>query len=206
MFTRTTAYGMLALLLLVAADVSGARWNATLDSIKEAAGAVSSIRAEFSQEKHLKILSRPLVSTGVLCYQRPLSLRWEYRAPLKSVLLLHAGRARRFVWEGDAFVETSGSGMDAVRFVAEEIPRWLQGRFDENPNFSVDLHDSTVVLNPKSAALAGMIQRIELQLAQQPGVIDTVTVFEGPDNFTRFTFRDTQLNTDLPETVFTEVR
>jgi outer membrane lipoprotein-sorting protein len=181
-------------------------WTDSLDSIRAAAGAVSSIRAEFSQEKHLKILRQPLVSTGVLYYQGPLSLRWEYRAPVKSILLMHAGRARRFVWDRDAFVEITGSGMDAVRFVAEEIPRWLQGRFDENPNFDVVLQNSTIVLNPKSAALADMIQRIELQLAQQPGVIDSVTVFEGADNFTRFVFHDTQLNMALPETVFTEVR
>jgi outer membrane lipoprotein-sorting protein len=203
---RAIFYVLIAVLVFDGTGGYGSGWTDTLVSIRAAAGAVSSIRAEFSQEKHLKILSRPLVSTGVLYYQRPLSLRWEYRAPLKSVLLVHAGRARRFVWEGDAFVETAGSGMDAVRFVAEEIPRWLQGRFDDNPNFSVVLQNSTIVLKPTSAALAGMIQRIELQLAKQPGVIDTVTVFEGPDSFTRFTFRDTQLNTDLPETLFTEVR
>ena len=203
---RAFIYGLIAALILGGTGGFGSDWTASLASIKAAAGAVSSIRADFSQEKHLKILSRPLVSTGVLYYRRPLSLRWEYREPVKSVLLLHAGRVRRFVWDRDAFRETSGSGVDAVRFVAEEIPRWLQGRFDANPDFSVALQDTTIVLKPKSAALAGVIERIELHLAQQPGVIDSVTVFEGPDSFTRFTFRNTQVNTELPEAVFTEVR
>ena len=48
-----------------------------------------------------------------------------------------------------------------------------------------------------------MISRIELRLGQQEGVMDSVTIFEGQDAFTRLTFANTVLNREIPESFFT---
>ena len=92
-----------ALFLLTAFLCLG--WADSWEELETAAGTVTSVRAGFTQEKHMKILVRPLVSEGILLFQGPDSLRWEYKHPVKSILLLHKGKTRRFVQKSGGLVE-----------------------------------------------------------------------------------------------------
>jgi outer membrane lipoprotein-sorting protein len=163
-----------------------------------------SVQADFSQEKHLKILARPLVSRGVFAFQAPQSLRWEYRSPLRSIMLMHDGRIKKLIERDGSLQQDSGAGVDAMQVILQEISSWLDGRFTDNPMFATSRTDArTVVLTPKDEGLSVMISRIELRLGQQEGVMDSVTIFEGEDAFTRLTFANTVLNREIPESFFT---
>ena len=153
--------------LLVAAGLC-LGWADTWDGIKAAAGKVTAISAEFTQEKHMKILVRPLVSTGVFHFQAPRSLRWEYRSPIHSILLTHNSKTRRYIQKDGKFIEDAAARLQSMQVVLQEITRWLSGRFHENPAFSTRLEPGQqIVLRPKDKALARMIQRIELKLTQR---------------------------------------
>jgi len=181
-------------------------WGDTWDDIKAASGKVGAIQAEFTQEKHMKILVRPLVSHGIFYFRAPRSLRWEYRRPIQSILLTHNGKTRRFIRKDGAVSEDAGAHFPAVQVVLNEITRWLKGRFDENPMFSSRLEPGPkIVLRPKEKNFAVMIQRIELLLADRPGVIRSVTIYEGEDSFTRIQFKDVILNPPLPDTLFEKI-
>ncbi len=163
-----------------------------------------SVQAEFTQEKHLKILVRPLVSRGVFAFQAPQSLRWEYLSPLHSLLLLHDGKIRKMIERDGRFEPDNGAGVDSMQIVLQDIGSWLDGRFTDNPVFNVTRTDTrTVVLTPKEQGLQSIISRIELHLGQEEGVMERVTIFEGPDAFTRLTFTKTVLNREIPASTFT---
>ncbi len=182
-------------------------WADSWEQLKSAAGSVTSVQADFVQEKHLPILAKPLVSQGVFYFQAPRSLRWEYRAPIKSILVMHDGRVRRFVAAGDSgFTEERGAGLEAMQVVVEEISHWLAGDFDTNPMFNAKLEPGRrIVLTPKEQAMAKVIQRIELNLAQQPGVIDSVKIFESDTAYTQMTFSHTVLNAKISEEIFRKI-
>jgi outer membrane lipoprotein-sorting protein len=165
---------------------------------------IQSIQADFTQEKHLKILARPIISTGTFIFQAPGSLRWEYRTPVASVLLMHEGTIKKFIRQNGKLVEDHGMGLDAMQVVLTEIGNWLDGRFTDNAMFSVSFPDKrTVMLTPKDQAIAGLISNIILKLAEQKGLLDSVTIFEGPDSFTAMTFTHRALNKKIPATSFT---
>ena len=165
---------------------------------------IQSIQADFTQEKHLKILARPIVSTGTFTFQAPQSLRWEYRTPVPSILLMHKGKVKKFIRQDGKLVEDHGMGLDAMQVVLTEISNWLDGRFTDNAMFSVSFPDKrTVLLTPKDQALAGLINNIQLRLAQKKGLLDNVTIFEGPDSYTAMTFTNRALNQEIPATLFT---
>jgi outer membrane lipoprotein-sorting protein len=167
--------------------------------------ALQSIQADFIQEKHLKILVRPIISTGTFIFQAPQSLRWEYRTPVPSVLLMHGGRVKKFIEKDGLLVEDKGMGLDSMQVVLGEISNWLDGRFSDNDMFSVSFPDkSTVLLTPKEQALAGMISKIELKLADRKGLLDEVIIFEGPDSYTKMIFKNRALNKEIPVSVFTD--
>lgn len=165
---------------------------------------LQSIQAEFIQEKHLKILVRPLVSTGTFTFQTPQSLRWEYRTPVPSVLLMHGGKIKKLVERDGQMVEDKGLRLDSMQVVLGQISNWLDGRFSDNDMFSVSFVDkSAVLLTPKDQALAGLISKIELKLADQEGLLDGVIIFEGPDSYTSMTFKNRVLNNEIAVSVFT---
>jgi outer membrane lipoprotein-sorting protein len=178
-------------------------WGGSWEELKSAAGPIKSISAEFVQEKHLKILARPLVSSGVFYYQAPASLRWEYRAPVRNILLMNNDRTERHVATAAGLVKEAGANLQAMQVVMEQITQWLDGRFDENPMFAANLEPGPkVVLVPKEKAFAKMIQRIELVLSNRAGIIDIVTIYETDDSFTRLVFKNVVLNQPMDDSIF----
>jgi len=201
--TKRSKTFSIAVLLLASCISVG--WADNWDQIRAAAGAIKTIRADFIQEKHLKILSRPLISKGVFCYQAPNSLRWEYTAPVRSILLMHKGRIKRYAETSSGLVEDSQRNPKGMQIILQEISRWLQGRFSDNPAFDATLKSGRkIVLIPKGKALSKMIERIELILSYRPGIIKSVTIYEGQDSYTRFRFTNTKINTKINEARFLE--
>jgi outer membrane lipoprotein-sorting protein len=181
-------------------------WGDSWESIRRAGDNVTSIRADFTQEKHMPILTKPLVSKGMLFYQLPDSLRWEYTAPIRSILLQHGGVSKRFVQGREKMIEESGRQLEMVQFMLREIPLWLGGRFDENPLFHAELIDERRIdMRPKEAAMSRIIERVEVTLSSTAGVIESVTVHEGQGVFTRFGFANVQLNKPIDESIFQAV-
>ncbi|QTA79285.1 Outer membrane lipoprotein carrier protein, LolA-related [Desulfonema limicola] len=184
-------------------------WADNWEGIKKSAGIISSVQADFIQEKHMKILSKPLISKGTFCYQSPESLRWEYLSPVQSVLLMHKGKTKRFIKTGEDYVEDSGANLQAMQIVLQEITRWLKGEFDKNPDFEAGLESkdgrSKIVLIPRQKAFASIINKIELILADQPGVIDMVMIYENQDSYTKLVFKNSLLNKAIDESRFKEI-
>jgi len=162
-----------------------------------------SVQAEFTQEKHLPILARPLVSHGLFVFQVPDSLRWEYLVPLHSVLLMHNGTMSKLIERNGRLQPDPGVGIDAMRIILEEIGSWLDGRFSDNPLFIVSRDDAdTVILTPREAGLQAIISRIELRQGQEMGILESVTIVEGVASFTRLTFNNQILNAEIPVKTF----
>lgn len=191
------------LLIIVAFSFLSAP-TVSLGSSQKQVVQIQSIQADFTQEKHLKILTRPIVSTGTFTFQAPQSLRWEYRTPIPSILLIHGGKVKKFTRQDGKLVENQGMGLDTMQVVLTEISNWLDGRFTDNDMFSVSFPDThTVLLTPTDQTLAGLISNITLKLADQKGLLDSVTISEGPDSYTAMTFTHRALNQEIPATLFT---
>ena len=154
----------------------------------------------------MKILAKPLVSRGFFYFQAPNSLRWEYRSPVQSVLLMHDGKTKRYLKRNGAIIEDAGAHLQSMQLVLQDIAQWLNGRFEENPAFSASLEpDRKIVLRPKDKSIAIIIQRIELILADRPGIIETVMIYEGENSYTRFEFKNAQLNQPLQDSIFRKI-
>ena len=181
-------------------------WADSWEELKTTAGTVTSVRAGFTQEKHMKILARPLVSEGILLFQGPDSLRWEYKHPVQSILLLHNGNTRRFVQKDGSLVEDASVNLQSMQVVVQEITQWLNGRFDENPAFAAGLEPGRkIVMTPRDESFARLIQRIEIVLSDRPAVIKSVMIFESENSFTKLDFKDVILNQKLDDALFRKV-
>ena len=200
-------FNMLLMLATVLVSFIFVGWSKDWDQLRKDTEQIDTIIADFIQEKHLQILSRPLISKGVFFYEAPGSLRWEYQSPIKSILLMHEGRVTRYIWGENGFRRDSGLSLQAMQIVLEEITMWLRGHFADNPDFSASLEpDRKIVLTPKKKAFSAIIKNIELILSNRPGVIKSVTIYEGEKSFTRIIFKNVRVNEALKETVFSELK
>ena len=131
-------------------------WANNWEDIKKASKDIKSISAEFVQKKHMKILSRPLNSYGKFYFSAPDSLRWEYISPIKSILLTHRGKIKRYIEGHSGFIEDRSARLQAMQIVMQEITSWLNGRFHDNPNFTAALKTVPVpkiILTPKEKSI-----------------------------------------------------
>lgn len=179
----------------------------SLAEIRSAAEKITSIKGDFIQEKQMPILAHPLIARGYFAYQRPGSLRWEYRQPLKSVLLLHNGKVQRFVQADAGWIEDKAANAQSMDFILQEIAKWLNGHFEDNPMFRVSVGPGNkIIMTPKDESMDRYIQRIELSMADQPGVMKEVVIYENTDSFTRFTFIDPRINEPIASVEFQKVQ
>lgn len=181
-------------------------WADTWENMHQKSRSVETVQADFIQEKHLKILSKPLISKGVLYFKSPRSLRWEYESPIKSVLLMHNGQVNRFVKSDEGFVPDTGMKLQAMQVVMDEITLWLSGRFQDNPNFKASLEPGPkIVLIPSKNSFTAIIDRIELMLSEERGFINSVAIFENENSLTKLIFKNTILNEPLKDSLFEKI-
>jgi outer membrane lipoprotein-sorting protein len=183
-------------------------WTDSWEEIRQESARVTSISARFTQSKHMKILSKPLISQGYFYFQAPDSVRWEYTSPVKSVLLMSKNGIKRYTRGSKGLVEDAGSSLPSMQIVLQEISRWSRGQFTNNEYFSAVLQggkEPRIVLSPREKGLADMISRIVITLSpDRPGMIKSVKIFENKGNYTLFEFRDVQMNGKLSESLFRE--
>lgn len=193
--------------VLVAAMVS-VNANATfLADIRAAAGSIRSISAEFTQEKHMKILVKPLVSKGIICFQSPNSLRFEYREPIQNILIMQGQRVSRYILKDNTFVRDNAAAISAMTVVMDEISQWLRGNFNTGV-FNAIIEESPepgrIILVPKDKAMTNFIQNIVLVPSEQPGVFKEVMIRENQDSYTRLRFDKVRLNEDIAPDLFAD--
>lgn len=203
MVKRLLLRAMVSMLMVVM--FSAGAYAASMTDIQKAAGTIRSISADFIQEKHMKILVKPLISKGIIRFQSPDALRFEYREPIQNILIMQGKSVSRYIRKDDAFVRDNAAAMGAMTVVMDEISQWLKG------NFNTSVFDATVeetpepgqiILTPKDKAMTHFIQEIVLVLSEEPGVFKEVIIRENHDSYTRLRFENVQLNHPIAPEAF----
>ena len=177
----------------------------TLEEIRTAAGTISSLSAGFTQEKQMKILVKPLISKGIIRYQFPNLLRFEYQEPIKNILIMKEKTISRYIEKGNGFVLDKASAMGAMDIVMDEISRWIKGDFDTTmftAAFEGKPEPGRIILKPRDNTMNSFIQAIELVLSDHPGVFKEVIIRENENSYTRLIFDTVMINTEINPDMF----
>ena len=195
--------------VLLALGTAGFARGTTWDDLRREAVDISSIQADFVQSKHLKILTKPLISQGRFYFQRPDSVRWEYDSPVRSVLFMNKGKVKRYTAGPQGMTEEFGGGISSMHVVVQEISLWSQGRFEESAHFKGEIRDGKtleIVLTPRDESFALIIKHIIIVPASdRKGGIKSVRIVESEGNETILDFSHVRLNGKIPPSVFSRV-
>jgi outer membrane lipoprotein-sorting protein len=195
-------------LILSARPALAATWYEDWASIRKAAASIKSIETAFVQTRTLKILTKPLVSRGVMDFRRPNDLRWEYQSPLETLLVAKGGNIHRLIKHGATWVADVSGRMEAMKIVLGEINLWLDGDFSSSKTFRPVLRPARagqaahVELIPIDPSLGKIISRITIGFGERPGTVSAIDIFEEGEGVTHIVFENSRLDQTIPDQRF----
>lgn len=173
--------------------------------LRKESAKIKTIQAHFVQKKVMKILSKPLISEGRFVYVAPDSFRWEYVKPLKSIVISHQGKTKRYIFSGGKMIEDTAGGVQAMKIVLGEVTGWMSGKFDQNPSFAATIREGAnteIILTPTGKNMAGMIEKIEITVTKKAAAVKTVKIIESANAYTVIDFEGMQINKPVDDSVF----
>jgi|GEM_PF-1575509 len=189
--------------------LAGEPLDAFFVEVEKAMGDLKSVAATFEQTKHLALFKEPLRSNGQILFGAPDKLRWEFRKPFRSVLVVSADRVAKFERDGERWKKLDqGRQSEVVLVVMDEIRSWFRGDFDrEGGRFEVRGSREprpTIRLAPKEELLARSLNEVELALSEDLAHVVRVTIREvsGDRTVMDFTAVERGKEATLPEGLF----
>jgi outer membrane lipoprotein-sorting protein len=188
-------------LLLSVRPAAAATWYEDWASIRKAAATIKSIETSFVQTRTLKILTKPLVSRGIMLFRRPNDLRWEYQSPLQTLLVAKSGNIHRLIKHGNTWVADASGRLEAMKI---EINLWLDGDFSSSKTFRPELRPAKtdqaahVELIPLDPSLGKIIARITINFGQRPGTVSSIDIHEEGEGVTHIAFENSRFDQNIP--------
>lgn len=166
-----------------------------LHQIEAAAATTHSFTCDFIQEKHLAMFQKPVMFKGSLTIVRPDKLRWEFKEPLPSALLLNGVKGMRC--NGESPPQPFTLDADPImKIVAEQLWAWLGGNYRRlAETYTMELVDTTTLrLTPKEKMIADFIANISIFFNPTTLQPATVEIKEASGDSTKLLFSHYRLN------------
>ena len=174
--------------------------------ISRAASNVKSIVSEFSQEKHLSMMEKVLISKGRFYYEKPDRLRWEVIEPKCHGFVVNGDKAKR--WRGTYVHQQSFelAQEPLIQVFVSQLIACASADFE-----SLEQHYSIIVLEEDPAVLKlipvsekekGYLDHLMLYFSYADSHVHTVEIHEPGGDFTRIKFMNTATNTEIQADIF----
>lgn len=165
--------------------------------VQEQQHKVSTLQADFRQEKELALLSKPEVSSGRFVYSKPNNVLWSYDSPKRVQMLITSGTLTTYYPE-----LKKAERVDVKRFedrifkymgasgAIDELGRYFDFKFTNKPSdltYQLDL-------KPKTGAVAKRVQRIRIWINKADYLTSKIEYVEGDGDITRYEFKNIQVN------------
>jgi len=175
------------------------------ERLAKAMQTVRGFRADFEQEKRLRVFKTPVISTGILLFERPDKMRWETRKPFRSLLVVNGKDVAKFEWvDNKRRALKLGRGADALLVAMNRLRAWFTGKFDER-TFAIEVKEKPeiqLILRPKDKAIRARITRLEFFPAKDLKSMRRVVIVEASGDVTTLRFSKHVANQPAPKNTF----
>ncbi|MDC1142590.1 outer membrane lipoprotein carrier protein LolA [Planctomycetota bacterium] len=169
-------------------------------------------RGDFAQTKYLPLFDDKVESSGVFVFKKPDSVRWEYKKPHQSILVVAEGAGKK--WSAttkkiESFKLTEDRALDAV---VSQMFTWFKGEFtklaDDYDITKLDHATTRLQLAPKKAGLKKFISAIEVTFNDDESRLVSVKLIEPlkdgdeQSGYTLYKFENTKLDSKVQDTEF----
>ena len=177
-----------------------------LNHVQDQLRTVSTVEADFVQEKSLAMFEHKVTITGHFAMQKPNQLMWNVRTPERYAILIEGSKIQQWDHETKKVSVIQLGGEPVFKAVAEQIQAWFMGDYKVLlETFDVELQSQAPLvlgLVPKPNSMpAKMFQRIEMTFGKDETYIDGIKLVETGGDVTTLKFSAPKLNEKIkPET------
>lgn len=159
----------------------------------------ASIHSEFSQEKKLKVMRQPILSSGYILFKKPQNLKWAYTIPFdysivltgSEIIIDDAGNVNAIaVSENQLFSDLSDMIIQSVEGSILDDPRFAKD-YLENSEFNI------VTLTPNEEDMQAYLQSMTLYFDKADFTVRQIIMSESEGNFTKLNFTNVKLNENI---------
>lgn len=179
-----------------------------LSQVEESSKNVSTLAGEFTQKNRIKLFKQVLTSTGKLYFRAPRQIRWEYREPDPSTLVLD-GQKATLVTPGAAPKVFDLEHDATLRAIFDQLLLWLgpgslaQARADYEVAAGGSAAAPSLALTPKpTSPVAKAFQKIELHLDGKSWLLRSILLIEKNGDEKEIIFTRLQRNAKIPDAAF----
>jgi outer membrane lipoprotein-sorting protein len=177
--------------------------QADLTRISQQASAVSTVQANFVQEKKMAVFESPVILRGKLFFEKPDAIAWHVLSPVRYAFIVTQGSARQWDGETGSVKAFKLESNPVVRVAAMQLRRWFGGEYTlltseyDIAKISTDPEVFACVPHANNPE-ARMITRVLIQLRKDERYIERITIEEATGDVTKISFEDIHLNDSVP--------
>lgn len=173
------------------ASSRGAAQAASLDGLFRRMAGIEALECEFREEKHIALLSAPIVTEGTIHYVRPGRMARRATSPSTQVLLIDGSSLR--MWDGHHEETIDLASQPVVRSFVDSILSLLAGdRAALERNYTLSLAPSgetlVLTLTPRTAPLDRFLRSIRFTMTADYDLV-RMDMLEVSGDTTSTTFR-----------------
>ena len=197
-----------AMLVLPAAGqtkTSTARQQEVLERVDKAARSMKTMQCDFTQTKHMKMLKRDMVSTGVMYFRQPDKLRWQYTSPYDYIFLLNGDKVKIKSAKTTKNIDVEGNKM--FRRITDIIMGSITGNgLKATTDFTVEVYEGPegcyARLYPKKKELKQIYKQVNVHFNSALTMVSRVEMEEKTGDTTVIQLTGAKTNTEIDEAQF----
>lgn len=169
-------------------------------------GSTQTIVCNFVQEKNLSVLSEKVVSKGQFFFKKENNIRWEYTDPYKYLIIISNNQ----LFTRDDKNQNQYDLQSSVVF--QEMNKFISGCVQgdilkNDKDYVVTYFESSrsyyVKLIPRNEKMKQMLNEVQIYFDRKDLTVSSLKMVESGEDYTRITFIDKKLNTEIPVEKFT---
>ena len=202
-------------IILLAAFISFQAWGQTrlteaqqkqiVEKIDRSAQRMTTMQCTFTQTKSMKMLSKKMISKGVMYFKRPSQLRWQYTSPYDYTFLLNGDKIRLKSAKSTKDISVQGNKM--FRQITNIILNSITGgSLRSTSDFWLEMYKTGNTyfarLYPKKKELKQVYQIIEIYFSPALDCVSSVKMIEKSGDTTLVELNGIKYNASINEKMF----
>jgi outer membrane lipoprotein-sorting protein len=164
----------------------------------------TSVKADFTQDKNLSMLSEKITSRGNFWFKKDSRVRMEYNQPFKYLMILN--RDKVYIKDGQKESRVSTRSNKMFQQINKIMVDCMQGTMLNNTDFKTMIFEnrnsSLVELTPVTKAMKELFKSINVIIDKKDFSVTSIQMLELSGDNTIMRFTNKELNAVLPDTLF----
>lgn len=198
------------LIAALAANAQYAGFTPVADLIKfktafsAATQKTNSIKADFTQDKNLAMLSEKITSKGNFWYKKDSRVRMEYNHPFKYLMIINKDKV--FIKDGQRESKVSTRANKMFQQINKIMIDCMQGSMLTNTDFKTrgfeNRNSALVELTPVVKGMKELFKSITVVVDKKDFSVSSIEMQELSGDNTIMRFTNKELNASIPDTLF----